>query len=115
MIKSLEILYSKIEQERTIPKQWQQVIIKSVDKKGNGDELSKSQRGLFLVNIVTKIYEKIKKTQNEIIHNKMSEMQTAGKKQRSTMDNIVIVSAIVGQRRIEKRNIYILHRCSKVF
>ena len=61
MIKSLEILYNIIEQERTIPKQWQQVTIKSVDKKGNGEELSKSQRGLFLVNIMSKVYEKIKK------------------------------------------------------
>ena len=32
----------------------------------------------------------------------MSEMQTAGKKQRSTMDNIVIISAIIEQSRIEK-------------
>ena len=31
-------------------------------------------------------------------------MQTADKKQRSTMDNIVIVSAIIEQRRIEKSN-----------
>ena len=37
----------------------------------------------------------------------MSEMQTAGKKQRSTMSNIVIVSAIIEQRRIEKNNAYI--------
>ena len=36
----------------------------------------------------------------------MSEMQTAGKKQRSTMDNIVIVRAIIEQR-IEKSNTYI--------
>ena len=34
-------------------------------------------------------------------------MQTAGKKQRSTMDNIVIVSAIIEQRRIEKSSTYI--------
>ena len=61
MIKSLEILYNRIEQERIIPKQWEQFIIKSVDKKRNGEELSKSQRGLFLVNIVSKLYEKIKK------------------------------------------------------
>ena len=33
----------------------------------------------------------------------MSEMQTAGKKHRSTMNNIVIVSAIIEQRRIEKK------------
>ena len=34
-------------------------------------------------------------------------MQTAGKKQRSTMDKTVIVSAIIEQRRIEKRNTYV--------
>ena len=56
--KNLEILYNRIEQERIIPKQWQQVIIKSVEKKGNGEERSKSQRGLILVNIVSKVYEK---------------------------------------------------------
>ena len=32
----------------------------------------------------------------------MSEMQTAGKNQRSTMENLVMVSAIIEQRRIEK-------------
>ena len=57
MIKSLEILYNRIEQEKIIPKQWQRVIIKSVDKKGSGEKLSKNQRGLFLVNVVSKVYE----------------------------------------------------------
>ena len=82
MIKSLEILYNRIEQEKIIPKQWQRVIIKSVDKKGSGEKLSKNQRGLFLVNIMPKVYEKIKKTQSETKLNKMSEIQTPGKKQR---------------------------------
>ena len=46
----------------------------------------------------------------------MSEMKTAGKNQRSIMDNIVIVSAIIGQARMEKKkHIYILCSCSKVF
>ena len=34
-------------------------------------------------------------------------MQSAGKEQRSRMDNIVIVSAIIEQRRIEKSSTYI--------
>ena len=60
MIKSPEVLYNRTEQERIIPKQWPQEI-KSVDKKGNDEELSKSQRGLFLVNIASKVYEKTNK------------------------------------------------------
>ena len=49
---------------------------------------------------MSKVYEKIKKTWNETIHNKMSEMQTSGKKLRLKMD-IVILSVIIEQRRIE--------------
>ena len=40
----------------------------------------------------------------------MSEMQTAGKKQRSTMDKILIA-----EENREKKHIHILRRCSKVF
>ena len=61
MIKSREVLYNRIEQEKIIPRQLQKVIIKSVHKKGSGEELSKNQRGLFLVNTVSKVYEKVKK------------------------------------------------------
>ena len=33
--------------------------MKSTDKKGNGEELRKSQRGLLLVTVVSKMYWKI--------------------------------------------------------
>ena len=102
MIKSLEILNNRIEQEKIIPKQWQLVIIKSVDEKGSDEVLSKNHKELFLVNIVSKVNEKNLKR-----HNKMLEMRTAGKKQKSTMDTIVIVCVITEQRRTEKRNTYI--------
>ena len=38
----------------------------------------------------------------------MSQMQTAGRKQRSTMDNILIVSSIIVKRRQEKQNTYLM-------
>ena len=47
MIESLDILYNRIEQEEIIPKQWQQVKIKSIDKKESGEELKKNQRGFL--------------------------------------------------------------------
>ena len=57
----------------------------------------------------------INKTQKETKHNKMSEMQTAGKNQGSTMNNIVTVSAITEYRKIEKKkHMYILCRYSQV-
>ena len=38
----------------------------------------------------------------------MSQMQTAGRKQRSTLDNILIVSSIIVKRRQEKQNTYLM-------
>ena len=66
MIKSVEIICNRIEQEKIIRKQWQQVIIKSADKKGIGEELNKNKRGLFLVNIVSQAYEKVKKKKDRM-------------------------------------------------
>ena len=55
---------------------------------------------------IWKIFKK-KETQNKSIHKKMLEMQTAGKKQRLSMANIVMVSVIIEQRKMEKRKTYI--------
>lgn len=56
------------------------------------------------------------KNQNETIHNKTSGTQKAGKKQRSTMDSIIMVNAIIEQKKIDKKkHKYILCRCRQVF
>ena len=47
MIKILEILYNRVEQEKIISKYWQQVIIKSVDKKRSGEGLRKIRGNYF--------------------------------------------------------------------
>ena len=72
------------------------------------EKLNENQRGLFLMDIVAKVYEKVKNRQNEKIHTNMSQMQTAGRKQRSSMDNIRIVSSIIEKRRQEEQNTYLM-------
>ena len=62
--------------------------IKSVRKKRNQNKLKKRQRGLFMMNVVSKVYERVKKSRKENIHKNMSQMQRAARTQRSTMDNI---------------------------
>ena len=62
--------------------------IKSVRKKRNQNKLKKRQRGLFMMNVVSKFYERVKKSRKENIHKNMSQMQRAARTQRSTMDNI---------------------------
>ena len=107
MAKSLSGLFNKIEEKGETPKQWQLRTIKSVKKKGNQDKLSERQRGLLMVNVVSKVYERVKKTQNEKIHKNMNQMQCLGRTQRTTMDNIIIMSAIIEKRRTERLNTYL--------
>ena len=56
MEKSLSKLFNRIEEERQVPRQWDQILIRSLYKKGPKEDLG-NQRGIFLTNIISKIYE----------------------------------------------------------
>lgn len=58
--KSLSILFNKIEREQGTLIQWSQTTIKSINKGGNEANISESQIGIFLVNIISKVYEIVK-------------------------------------------------------
>ena len=60
-----------------------------------------------MVNVVSKVYERVKKTQNEKIHKNINQIQCTGRTQRSTMDNIIIMSAIIEKRRTQRLNTYL--------
>ena len=61
--------------------------IETVYKAGKKERIPESQRGMFLMNIMCKVYERVKKLQNENKQENISSMQTAGKKNRSTISN----------------------------
>ena len=46
-------------------------------------------------------------TQNDENNRKMSEMQVAGRKERSAMDNLIIMNTIIENQRAQKLNTYI--------
>ena len=61
------------------------------------------------MNIASKIYESALKIQNEKKNENMSQMQTTGRKQRSTVDNLIILNSMIeNQRQNKKKNIYSL-------
>ena len=60
------------------------------------------------MNIVCKVYERVKKLQNENKDANKSSMQTAGKKNRSTIDNLIIIKAIIEKQRQDHKKTYIL-------
>ena len=83
MVKSLYVLFDRIKTENQIQKQWQLMTLKSIHKGGVKENIQENQRGIFLVNTVSKTYESALKIQVEKKNENMSQMQTAGRKQRS--------------------------------
>ena len=53
--KSLTALYNRIEEEKCVSEEWGHTTTKSVRKNGK-EEINENQRGLFLMNIVVKVY-----------------------------------------------------------
>ena len=99
MVKSLYILFNRIKTENQIPKQWQLTTVKSIHKGAVKENIQENQRGIFLVNTVSKIYESELKIQNENKYENTSQMQTAEKQQRSAVDNLIILNSIIKNQR----------------
>ena len=65
MVQSLATLFNREEEENKIPVQWRETKIRSVYKGGNKEKIQESQIRIFMMNIVYKVYERVKKHQNE--------------------------------------------------
>ena len=109
MINSLKNLFNKMETERFTPRQWKEVQIKTIPKPGS-ILLMDNKRGLFITEIISKIYERIIKNRNdEEIKKYLSAYQTGGVKGRSTVDNIIVISEIIRRNRKLGRKTYIVY------
>ena len=109
IIRSLTTIFNRVEDERQIPLQWTETSIKSQCKRGGSKEkIQENQRGIFITNIVSEAYEIVNKIQNMTLQSNMSNMQTAGKKNRSTVDNIIIINTIIEKQRKGHKNTYLV-------
>ena len=99
--------FSRMQRENTITIQWNQIIIRSIHRKGPKEDLA-NQRGIFLTNIALKVYEKVQLLQNEKNICNMSRMQCAGRKNRSQLDHVITLNAIIEKQRSEQKPTYTL-------
>ena len=81
--------------------------LESNHKGGVKENNQENQRRIFLVNIVSKIYESVLKMQHENKNENIPQMQTAGRKQRSTVDNLVMPNSIIENQRQNKNKTYL--------
>ncbi len=100
MVKSLHMFINVIETERIVPSQWNEVLIKTVPKPGGSVLELDNKRGLFITEIISKVYEKILKKRNqEKINQHLSCYQTGGVEKRGPADNVFILSEIIRRNR----------------
>ena len=101
MKKSLTKIFQIAAKRMQGPEEWNNMTIKSVHKKGSKLKMT-NKRGLFLTNIVSKIFERVIKERNkESFMEQLSPNQTGGVSKRSGIDNLLTVLAII------ERNTYL--------
>ena len=104
MVKSLMKIFNKIMIEEKTPEEWEEMIVKSVHKKGKREDI-KNRRGLFLTNIISKVFEKALMERMEV---NTSIFQNGGKKERSVKDNWIAIMAVIDSNKRKNENTTIL-------
>ena len=108
MTTSIHALFNKIETERTVPEDWKAVLIKTVGKPGSVLDMN-NKRGLFLTEVLSKLYEQVIKQRNEDrIKSYISPYQTGGVKERATVDNHIIFSEMIRKNKKLGRKTYVV-------
>eukprot|EP00794_Sanderia_malayensis_P004142 gene4142-4695_t len=108
MENSITALLNRILKEKEIPSSWQQMKIKSIYKnKGSRAEM-KNTRGLFITNVVSKLYEKVLSIRNyKYIESYLSSYQCGGVRNRGTSDHLFTVRAMIDYYKFINKDLYI--------
>ena len=110
LIKSLLILLNGIIKTGEIPEKWKRMKIKSIYKrKGSRNEM-KNQRGIFITNIVSKVFERVLLNRNrEDIEQSMSPFQCGGRKQRGVTDHLFTLKSMIEEYKEKKKTLYVFY------
>ena len=108
MVRSLHLIFTEMETKKIVPMDWNFMMIKSVHKKGPMQDMNK-KRGLFLTNVLSKVYEKVLKKRNKSkIDRGVSECQIGGKKGRGTQDLIILLADLIRRNRMIGKKTYLV-------
>ena len=93
---SSRLLFNQIDKENIGPVQWEEMIINSIYKGKKNKKSMENRRGLFLTNVISKLFEKAKlQRQRNIIESAISPFQNGGIQHRSRADNQMILNATI--------------------
>ena len=108
MAECLTKMFNRVLEERTIPSQWKDIIIKTLNKTNVSNRME-LKRGIFITNCISKIFERVLKNRNkEKMDEYTSDFQSGGRKNRSAVDNVMLMNAIMCKNRKLGKRTYLL-------
>ena len=109
MFNSIKKIVDAIDKNLCVPMEWNKMAIRTIDKKGS-KLLMPNKRGLFLTNIISKVYERtIKKRNQDSVKVCSSPWQMGGVQKRSPTDNQFITFSIIERNRYLNKPTYIFY------
>ena len=109
MFKSIKKIIGAIDGNLCVPVEWNKMAIRTIDKKGS-KLLMTNKRGLFLTNIISKVYERtIKKRNQDKVKEQSSPWQMGGVQKRSPTDNQFITFSIIERNTYLNKPTYIFY------
>ena len=109
IIESIHKMFNIIIRSQTIPEKWKQMTIKSIYKGKGSKQDMKNRRGLFLTNIVSKLFERVISNRNDTeLMKSISSFQCGGIKGRSTIDHLMTLMAVLERNKYLKKESYLI-------
>ena len=89
-------LPNTIKNNKDTPESWNNILISTIYKKKGSKKHLNNQRGIFITPIISKIFEKLIKNRiSQAVENYTSLFQAGGRSNRSTVDNLFILRAVI--------------------
>ena len=96
LLLSLLFMLNEIKRFKTIPEQWNTVIILTMYKNKGSKKKLENYRGIFLTFILSKLLEKLSQIRiKDKIANYSSPFQAGSRQNRSTVDNLFLIRSII--------------------
>ena len=89
-------MMNAIKRTYIFPQQWRQIFIQTVMKKNGPLNKLESYRGIFLVSVLSLIFEKLPKNRMQpILERNMSKFQTGGVKGKGVVDYLFVLRGLI--------------------
>ncbi len=102
----LEVL-NDLKRRRYTPTQWEDTLIKTIYKNKGVVKVLKNHRGIFLTQVISKVYERIHRNRTKDIMKKVSLFQAGSREERGCPDNLFLMNSCIDHARYLNVPVYI--------